>query len=503
MRGGQCPEGISMKRMLLSLGVVFSANLIGLAQDSGGRPASLGAPRATLGLPRASSDNTTIIPTQHAETALPSLIPPVIRVPETTPPAPVFVADDPPMLPRPGISEDPKAEKLHAPTMSSPAVAADDLLFPLPANAPPFINRERLRFSHEYLMWWGNGFSTPALVTTGPAATNGIVGQPGVSVLYGNQSAGSNIHNGYRFGFAYRWRPCWGLDGRFFFLSDTGQSTSFSSDTISVLARPFTDINPPQNSAEIVASNLLVNGTITGGVIVSTSSYLWGADINARRRLCFGCNYNFDALIGYRYMNLTEELNISESSLRTNPTSEAPFVDANGTIHGTAAFDQFKTTNHFNGAQIGLVFNGNRGRWDFEARASIALGVTSAAVDIDGGQTIYYTNGQSVTSRGGLLALDSNIGHHSSSRFSVIPEATFNVGYNITPRWRIFVGYNLIYWSAVLRPGSQIDTNIDSARIPNFGNTNPVLTATPRPTWTPNYSGYFAQGLNFGLTFRW
>jgi hypothetical protein len=481
--------------MLLGLGLVLSAPLIGDAQEPVSRPAALGQPRASLGLPRSDSGANAVVPTQHAELALPALIPPVIRAPETGPALPEFVADVPKSMPsQPGISEDKKPEMLHA-----PIIASEEPLFSIPANAPPFINRERFRVSNEYLMWWSNGFATPALVTTGPAASDGILGQSGVSVLYGNQSAGSNLHNGYRFSFTYWCGERWGVDGRFFFLGDTGKVNSFSSNTISMLARPFTDINPARSFSEVIASP----GVLTGGVIVSTSTNLWGADLSARRKLYRGCNSYIDGLIGYRYMNLTEELNITERSVRVNPTSVAPFVDRNGTIHGAAAFDQFKTTNHFNGGQIGLAFGFNRGRWDFDLRSSIAFGVTAAAVDISGGQTVYYTNGNSVTSNGGLLALNSNIGHHSSSRLSVIPEATFNVGYSITPRWRIFVGYNLIYWSSVLRPGNQIDTTIDSARIPNFGNTNAVISTNPRPMWTPNYSGYFAQGLNFGLTFKW
>jgi hypothetical protein len=484
-----------MKRMLLGLSLVLSCNLIGQAQEPVDRPAALGQPGATLGLPRPASDGNTIVPTQHAEVALPALIPPVIRSEETTPQLPGFVADVPkPMPSQPGISEDKKPEMLHAPIVSS-----EEPLFQIPANAPPFINRERLRVSTEYLMWWSSGFATPALLTTGPAASDGILGQSGVSLLYGNQSTGSSLQNGSRFSFTYWVGERWGIDGRYFFLSGAGKTNPFSSDTISELARPFTDINPARSFSEVIASP----GVLTGGVIISTSTKLWGADLNARRKFYQGCNSYIDGLIGYRYMNLTEELNITERSIRINPTSVAPFVDPNGTIHGAAAFDKFRTTNHFNGGQIGLAFGVNRGRWDVDVRTSIAFGVTAAAADINGGQTVYYTNGNSVTTRGGLLALDSNIGHHSSSRLSVIPEATFNVGYNITPRWRVFVGYNFIYWSSVLRPGNQIDTTLDSARIPNFGNTNAVITSNPRPTWSPNYSGYFAQGVNFGLTFKW
>ncbi len=504
-----------MKRFLLTISVVLGSNWIGHAQEPGGRPATLGVPRATLGLPRPASDTgSLVIPTQHTETAVPSFLAPAIpkqlvsslspysfvdvprKMPDKAAVADENASDPKTAPPNPPVVSTPIAQ---GPVMSAPMVCADEPLFALPENAPPFINQERWKFTHEYLMWWSNGYATPPLLTTGPATSDGIIGQPGVSVLFGNQALGSNLHNGYRFGFTYWCGPCWGVDGRFFTLGATGDKTSFSSDTISMLARPFNDINPVGANSEVIASP----GVLTGGVIFSNSSYAWGADINARRKLYQGCVFNIDGLIGYRYMNLTESMEITERSVRPNPTSVAPFVDANGTIHGAAAFDSFRTSNRFNGGQFGLAMECNKGRWTFDLRTTVAFGVTQASVDIDGGQTLYYTNGNSVTSRGGLFALDSNIGHHTSQHFAVIPEATFNIGYNITPRCRIFVGYNVIYWSQVLRPGNQIDTAIDSTRIPNFGNTNATLTTTPHPSWAANYSGYFAQGLNFGFTFKW
>ena len=502
-----------MKRMLMSLGVVLASHLIGQAQETSGRPAALGLPRATLGLPRAASDSTPqVVPTQHVEKALPASIPPIVRAQETAPPSPYSFISPPKQMPnRVSVVDenktDPKVEPINPPVVSSPiasgpaistTVNAEEPLFAMGETTSPFFNRERWKVSSEYIMWWTNGFATPPLVTTGPAASDGIIGQTGVSVLFGNQEMGSNLQNGYRFGFTRWCGERWGIDGRFYFLGRTGDQVSFSSDTISMLARPFNDINPVRNFSEVIASP----GVLTGGVIVESTSYAWGADISGRRKLYEGCFFNVDALIGYRYMNLTETLTITERSVRTDSTSVAPFVDANGTIHGGASFDNFRTSNRFNGGQIGLAGEVTRGRWVFDMRASIAFGVTQGSVDIDGGQTLYYTNGNSVTSRGGLLALDSNIGHHTSQHFAVIPEATFNIGYNITPRCRIFVGYNVIYWSHVLRPGNQIDTTIDSTRIPNFGNTNATLT-TGRPGWAANYSDYFAQGLNFGLTFRW
>jgi hypothetical protein len=77
-----------------------------------------------------------------------------------------------------------------------------------------------------------------------------------------------------------------------------------------------------------------------------------------------------------------------------------------------------------------------------------------------------------------------------------------NLGYHITPNWRVFVGYNFLYASSVLRPGELIDTNLDVTRIPNFpvsanrlSNVRPVAQLTP--------TDFFAQGVSFGVQFKW
>lgn len=518
-RDRPCPEGKAMKRVLLSLSLGLFSVSSGFAQYNPVRPApaaALGLPRASLGTPKPASDaGPNLVPTQHIESPLPDLPAPVIRDPKTTPPSALVLDDPPKEMPKKAAIDEKKVEPkvvepINAPIVSSPAasgpflssangsiVAADEPLFGVPVTAPPFINRERFSVSGEYLMWWANSFHVPPLVTTGPVPSDGIPGLPGVSLLYGNQNVGSMLQSGYRLSSVYWCNDCWGIDGRAFFLGKQSNSTSFSSDPFGVLARPFGDTNPPGGNSELVAST----GVYTGGIVISNSSYFWGGELNARRRLYDGCGFNIDGLIGYRNVNLTEQLNISERAVRVDPTSVAPFVDANGTVQGRAAFDNFRTSNHFNGGQIGLATSLNRGRWVFDFRTAIAFGVTQSSADISGAQTTYYTNGNAVTNGGGLLALATNSGHHTAQTFSIVPEATFNIGYNITPRCRIFVGYNALYWSRVLRPGDQISTTIDSARIPNFGNTNPPLTANP--AWTPHYSSYFVQGVNFGLSYRW
>ncbi len=87
----------------------------------------------------------------------------------------------------------------------------------------------------------------------------------------------------------------------------------------------------------------------------------------------------------------------------------------------------------------------------------------------------------------------------AGSRFAVVPELGLNLGYQFTPVIRGFVGYNFIYWSDVVRPGQQIDLNVNrtfqpGSAIPRTGATVPGFPFTGTDFW--------AQGLTVGLEFR-
>jgi hypothetical protein len=49
-----------------------------------------------------------------------------------------------------------------------------------------------------------------------------------------------------------------------------------------------------------------------------------------------------------------------------------------------------------------------------------------------------------------------------------------------------------------------IDTNIDAARVPNLLPAGSAVPTTAiHPTVPLTTSGYFVQGINFGLAYRW
>jgi hypothetical protein len=523
-----------MKRLIWSLSLTLAGPLLAFAEGPDDAKtaeappaASLGLPRASLGLPRPSAG--AVVPAGHNEVELTKAVPDLAPIPDMPAPklvSPYNLIDNPKPMPKAGIAEDGKdgkgAQVLPGPLVPgvvapdpNPAVTSggpivppwggppvgvvdgdDPSLFALPQGAAPFVGGNRFRFSAEYLMWWTKGMNVPPLVTTGPAASDGILGQPGVSNLFGNGSVGPNFRSGARFGFAtfFGERQVWGIDGHYFFLNQTGQTAAFGSNAAGspLIARPFVNLNTGSNFSEIISDP----GLIAGGMFVSTTTQLWGADLNLRRRICGGCTWGIDGLLGYRFLNLNETLAINETTAALVPIATAP-----GLAGGTA-FDRFRTTNHFNGGQIGAAFEAVRGRWSFNVRPTVAFGVTSSTLDISGAQTTTTTAGVTTTTPGGLLALNSNIGHYYRSHFAVVPEVTFNVGYDVTQHVRLFVGYNLLYWSNVIRPGDQVDTGLDVNRIPNFGGGAPPL-ATVRPAVPMRDRDFFAQGVNFGVMLKW
>ena len=74
------------------------------------------------------------------------------------------------------------------------------------------------------------------------------------------------------------------------------------------------------------------------------------------------------------------------------------------------------------------------------------------------------------------------------------------VGYQLTPHVRTFVGYNCLYWTNTLRPGDQIDRVVDLSFVPNFAAGGTVAN---RPLPTFRQADVWAQGVQFGVEARW
>jgi hypothetical protein len=363
---------------------------------------------------------------------------------------------------------------------------------------------ERFYGGVDYLLWWIQGDRLPVLLTTGQPADQGILGRPGTTVLFGGSAANNNPNSGVRASFGW-WCDCdhqLGIDVGGFVLPRMASTFTANSNEFPVLARPFFRINPGPNFGE---SRELATfpGLSQGSVSIDTTSDLWGVELNLRHCLWCGCvgdgvGYRLDIFGGPRFLGLTERLTMSESLTGIVPGA-SPALPNGGSAF---VFDRFSTANYFYGGQVGMDLGLQGGRWSLDMLAKVALGYTHQVVGIDGSQVQTDNVLGTRSFQGGLLALPTNIGNFTRNRFTVVPEVGLNVGYQLTEHMRFVVGYSFLYWSSVVRPGGQIDRNLDATNIPNFI-TADLPTGQRRPAALLQATDFWAQGINFGLEIRY
>ena len=350
--------------------------------------------------------------------------------------------------------------------------------------------RNRLRAGFwgraEYLYWWVRGAATPPLVTTSPPGTSqtdaGVL--PNATTLFGGDNVNTTGRSGGRFTLGYWFNNCsqMGVDATFLFLGAVTQEYFNNSNGDPILARPFFNTQTGEQDANLIA----FPGIVTGRVDVLATSRVNGGDVNLRRVMYADCWTRFEVLAGYRYFSLAEGLNINTNTTSIDPQSPVPV----GTTF--SIFDSFSTRNNFNGGQLGLNAQMINGCWTVDLLAKLAIGSTTQHVAINGGTTVTVPEVAPVNNTGGILALGSNIGSYQRSMFSVLPEFSGNLRYQMTPLWRLNLGYTLMLLTNVARPGDQIDTNLDPNQFP------PSLGGS-QPTFTFHDTSLWLQGINFGI----
>ncbi len=381
----------------------------------------------------------------------------------------------------------------------------------------------------EYLLWYVDGMHTPALVTTStdslpPLEEAGVLGVPETRVLFGNDNILKTWRSGYRLNFGV-WileEQTLGFEWDIFGLGRT--SRNFDADSFgnsgTVIARPFFNINPRDpdtgafdppaaEDAELVA----YPGIIQGRVDVGANSLFGGTGFRFRYNLCCsqpsskgcsgcgsgadgygyadgGCGYRrmsrVDFLAGYRYVLLKDRISITEN-LTTLDDVPIDFV----------VNDRFRTRNTFNGIDLGFLWINEWDRWSTEVLTKVAFGNNHQKLGING-QTVQTVIGISNTDPGGLLSAQSNIGSSANNEFSVVPELGLTCGYRFAKNLRATFGYSFVYFSQVVRAGSEIDLDVNPDLIPPVQSTS----GAPRPRRLFDDTDYWAQGFNFGLDAR-
>jgi hypothetical protein len=349
----------------------------------------------------------------------------------------------------------------------------------------------------EYLLWHiSNGpLPIPVLTTGNPVVlpAPGAIGQPSTSVLLGNSSMGYGSASGLRvnMGGWLNGDNTIGLEAGGFFLGQRTFSSSVASgsNNIRPLYIPIFEPDLGREGSYTIADPLLGGGTVGSFSMTSTSS-LWSAEGNGLLNLYRGQKFNLDALVGFRYFDLSEAITIKTNSLIV------------ASDNGLATRDHFGTHNEFSGGQLGLRAEYEFGRFSLNALAKVALGDTYQILNVNGSSTTFGAGAAPAagTYPGGIFAQTSNSGRSTHNAFSVSPQVGLKANVKITERLRGFVGYDFLYWSNVARPGNQMDHAVNLTQGQIFG--PPAVGDTSRPAIPFNNSGFIAQGVSFGLEFR-
>ncbi|HYV35327.1 MAG TPA: BBP7 family outer membrane beta-barrel protein [Gemmataceae bacterium] len=421
-------------------------------------------------------------------------------------------------LPDPQTTDQKKADpKAGADTEKLPAPQA----LPAAADATPcdpcfFLNAD-------YLLWWIRRGPATAFVTTAPDNGTGLIGDPSTRILYGQGGINYDTFSGVRLGAGWNF-GCdrfWGLEASGFLLESRSAHFAAASDPAGnpFLLRPFLSVVTTEESGVVIA-NSIAPGRVQGDIIIDSHTRLWSYEANLVAHSIREANRRFDLFVGYRSMALDENLNIQEdltlidagaSIFQTSPVGQTSSVLTPGAGSNIVVLDQFSTHNRFYGGQIGGRFQWLWNCWTLDLTAKLALGVTHEAVTIDGVSTLNdpTTAAGTIVTPGGLLALagvpGTNSGVYSRDRFAVIPEMDLQVHCDLTCHVRASFGYTGVYWSAVARPGDQIDRNVNPKLVPTgivAGDFDPKTEQT-RPTFAFRDNGFWAHGVTLGVELRY
>lgn len=364
----------------------------------------------------------------------------------------------------------------------------------------------------DFLLWQVKSAPIPIpLVTTGnpnvgfdPNLANtvniaGAVGQQGTQVLLGGNPMKFPVSPGMRLvvGAWIEETQRLGLEGGGFLVQRvTKQFTAQSNQSGSPpLYFPIFSESAGAERAIPIADPLR---QFSGGVVIDSAVQFGGAEANVICNFFRDPTVDFSLLVGFRYADLREKLQ------NHNSTTDLLFGNV------TVLSDTFQTINQFYGGQLGGRFGFQRDWLSLGVTGKIAIGSIHQIVNVQGDITQSGPNplvppGPG-TFPGGIFAQSSNIGRGNANPvsvpFSVIPSLEVKLGCQLTQHLRAFAGYDVIYWTQVLRPGNQMSHNVNLSQNAVLDPSGAgILVGPAQPALQVDRSDFWAQGLNLGIEF--
>jgi hypothetical protein len=354
--------------------------------------------------------------------------------------------------------------------------------------------------SAEYLVWWVKQAPVPGPLLTASTSGSGSLTEPGTAVLAGDRTLDYGTLFGGRVSLGYC-DPCesWAIEADGFIL-ETGKTTIGAQSNGAgspVIARPFVDSFTGLEMAALVSAP----GTLAGTGSVTATTDLVGAETNFFYTLNSNCRGRSCILIGFRYLQLVEDMQIAQSSTLL-PGGTVGFNGASVSGAGTFGIvDDFHTRNDFYGGQVGLQFDYHPGPFFIVATGKVAIGNTHLSAQANGFSSL-VTAGGAQTAVGGLLAVPGNIGLASRDEISYVPEVSVTIGVDLCWGIQAFATYHFMYWDDVIRPGDTINRVVNTTFVPTSLNFGTGVGSPPPFISASNHGDFWTQGLSFGLSIR-
>jgi hypothetical protein len=264
-----------------------------------------------------------------------------------------------------------------------------------------------------------------------------------------------------------------------------------------ILARPFISqvpqgfptlapLAPPLGSQ--FSTTALVPGLPTTLFQATVTTRLWGGEANLTTSQLGDADRNVRLLAGFRYLDLYERIDDAINFFAVMSQGNDPA----GSFGRQT--EEFHTRSQFYGGQVGAHAEARMGGFFVNLDAKVALGTSHEVNTINGTQVLASPGKPISVLPNALFAKLSNIGRSKADAFAVVPEVNLNVGYAFNDNLRAYVGYNFLYWSDVIRPGDQID--------PNVNTLFPINVGAAFPARKFDHTDFWAQGVNFGVAVR-
>jgi hypothetical protein len=359
-----------------------------------------------------------------------------------------------------------------------------DSSFALPSSQP------RQWISAEYLHWWAQDspISVPLATKNTNPSSFAIINQPATQIIFG---AGSR-HNSFDFGGVNGARLTlggwidnnnrFGIEGSGLIFSQPKQTFSASSvnGRIPVLDVPFFST---QSSSETVLVGNRPN-TVTDSDDFKVSSVELNGLFNVPNQL----SIPLILTTGFRFMHFNENLTLNDAIYQT------PSLPPNSVLN---VRDQFSTKNSFYGLQIGARSTFSYYNLSLEVLAEIAFGINHQQLNMSGQTNI---DNKIILQPIGLFAEPTNSGTFRHNQFTFLPELQMKLGYHINKYIYPFITYHIIYIHQIIRPGNEIDRNINLSQNPLIGGTG-VLSGPATPSAQFRNTSFWMQGFSVGIEF--